>query len=96
MDGSEIQPGSTVRYPRTGTTGTVADIEEINGRFFARLESTGLLYRIDQLVAIGSEKQKRPKEQPVPGRGGRPKLDEALSAEEIQKGVEEVDGVGAG
>ncbi len=45
-----IQPGQTVRYPRTGTSGTVLSIIEREGIQFAELDSTGLLYRIDQLV----------------------------------------------
>ncbi len=39
-----------VRYPRTGTTGKILRIEEIRGVTFAELDSTNLLYRIDQLI----------------------------------------------
>ncbi|MBN1167386.1 MAG: DUF2098 domain-containing protein [Methanospirillaceae archaeon] len=45
-----IQPGQTVRYPRTGTSGVVVSISDREGVQFAELDSTGLLYRIDQLV----------------------------------------------
>lgn len=38
------------RYPRTGTTGTILRIEEIRGEVFAELDSTTLLYRIDNLI----------------------------------------------
>jgi hypothetical protein len=49
--------GSSVRYPRTGTTGTVVRIEERSGHSFAELDSTGMLYRTDLLVpAILTEK----------------------------------------
>jgi len=39
-----------VRYPRTGTTGTVQRIEKIKGTSFAELDSTHLLYQVDQLI----------------------------------------------
>lgn len=39
-----------VRYPRTGTAGKVLRIEEIRGVSFAELDSTNLLYRVDQLI----------------------------------------------
>ncbi len=45
-----IQPGETVRYSRTGTSGVVVTIENRDGVFFAELDSTGLFYRMDQLV----------------------------------------------
>jgi len=43
-----------VRYPRTGTTGTIQRIETVRGNAFAELDSTHLLYRIDQLIQAGS------------------------------------------
>ncbi|WP_243669755.1 DUF2098 domain-containing protein [Methanoculleus chikugoensis] len=46
--------GAVVRYPRTGTTGKVVRIEEIDGRRYAEIDSTGLYYRVDEL--IGAEK----------------------------------------
>jgi hypothetical protein len=46
-----IEPGMQVRYPRTGTNGTVVRLIDKNGHRFAELDSTGLLYRLDQLVA---------------------------------------------
>jgi len=50
MAAEEITPGVRVRYPRTGTTGTVLRIEQVRGESFAELDSTNLLYRIDQLI----------------------------------------------
>jgi hypothetical protein len=50
MAAEEITPGMKVRYPRTGTTGTVLRIEQVRGESFAELDSTNLLYRIDQLI----------------------------------------------
>jgi hypothetical protein len=53
----EVAQGMRVRYPRTGTTGTILRIEHIRGDVFAELDSTNLLYRIDQLIpASGSDK----------------------------------------
>ena len=57
MLAEEITLGMRVRYPRTGTTGTILRIEQVRGDVFAELDSTNLLYRIDHLIpASGSEK----------------------------------------
>jgi hypothetical protein len=57
MLAEEVAQGIRVRYPRTGTTGTILHIENIRGDVFAELDSTNLLYRIDQLIpASVSEK----------------------------------------
>jgi hypothetical protein len=57
MLAEEVVQGMRVRYPRTGTTGTILRIEHIRGDVFAELDSTNLLYRIDQLIpASGSDK----------------------------------------
>ena len=57
MSAENISLGSRVRYPRTGTTGTILHIEQIRGETFAELDSTRLLYRIDQLIPVtGAEK----------------------------------------
>ena len=57
MLADEIALGMKVRYPRTGTTGKILRIEQVRGDTFAELDSTNLLYRIDQLIpATGSEK----------------------------------------
>jgi hypothetical protein len=58
MLAEEVTPGMRVRYPRTGTTGKVQRIEQIRGDVFAELDTTNLLYRIDQLIpATGSDKK---------------------------------------
>jgi hypothetical protein len=46
-----VDIGSPVRYPRTGTVGTITRIEERGGFSFAELDSTGMLYRTDLLVS---------------------------------------------
>ncbi len=57
MSAEEISLGARVRYPKTGTTGKILHIERIQGETFAELDSTGLLYRIDQLIPVtGMEK----------------------------------------
>ena len=50
MLAEEMVLGMRVRYPRTGTAGKVLRVEEIKGVTFAELDSTNLLYRIDQLI----------------------------------------------
>jgi hypothetical protein len=50
MLAEEITLGMRVRYPRTGTTGTIMRIEQVRGDVFAELDSTNLLYRIDHLI----------------------------------------------
>ena len=52
----EISIGMKVRYPRTGTTGKVLHLEQVQGVTFAELDSTKLLYRIDHLIlATGAD-----------------------------------------
>ncbi|MDD1646702.1 MAG: DUF2098 domain-containing protein [Methanomicrobiales archaeon] len=50
MESGEITVGMQVRYPRTGTVGKVVRLEKQERDLFAELDSTHLLYRIDQLV----------------------------------------------
>ena len=50
MSTDDVVVGAVVRYPRTGTTGKVMRIEEIDGWNYAELDSTGLYYRVDELV----------------------------------------------
>ncbi|MBR4117505.1 MAG: DUF2098 domain-containing protein [Methanocorpusculum sp.] len=53
MSGFEI--GQTVRYSRTGTVGKIVSFSEIDGFTFAEVDTTGLLYRVDQLIEISEE-----------------------------------------
>ncbi len=50
MLAEEITTGMRVRYPRTGTTGNILRIESTGKTVFAELDSTHLLYRVDQLI----------------------------------------------
>lgn len=47
-----IEIGSYARYKKTGTVGTVTRFVEQHGHTFGELDSTGLLYRADQLVQV--------------------------------------------
>ena len=52
MSAEDIALGARVRYPKTGTTGKILHMEQIRGETFAELDSTHLLYRIDQLTPV--------------------------------------------
>jgi hypothetical protein len=57
MSAEGMAPGSRVRYPKTGTTGKILQLQQIRGETFAELDSTHLLYRVDQLIPVtGTEK----------------------------------------
>ncbi|MDD1702467.1 MAG: DUF2098 domain-containing protein [Methanoregula sp.] len=57
MPADEISLGMQVRYPRTGTMGSVVRLEQIRGDLFAELDSTHLLYRADQLIPAEHARQ---------------------------------------
>jgi hypothetical protein len=59
MLADELAIGMRVRYPGTGTTGNIVRIENEQGNVFAELDSTHLLYRIDQLVPVESLGEKK-------------------------------------
>lgn len=59
MNVDEIAVGTVVRYPRTGTTGRVERIEEIDGITFAGLDATDLFYRIDHLIPVSHVQKRR-------------------------------------
>ncbi|MDD1716080.1 MAG: DUF2098 domain-containing protein [Methanolinea sp.] len=50
MDAEDVVVGMRVRYPRTGTSGRILKMEKRRGDIFAEIDTTHLLYRIDQLV----------------------------------------------
>ncbi len=52
-----IDIGSYAKYPKTGTFGTVVRFQEQHGQTFVELDSTHLLYRIDQLIPASFEEQ---------------------------------------
>ncbi|WP_440948978.1 DUF2098 domain-containing protein [Methanosphaerula subterraneus] len=57
MDQDQIAVGMQVRYPRTGTTGAVVSLTTIRGDLYAEVETTHLLYRVDQLIAAEAKAQ---------------------------------------
>jgi hypothetical protein len=59
MDTGEVAVGMRARYGRTGTVGTVTAVQAIDGENFAELDSTGLLYRVDQLAPAGAARAGR-------------------------------------
>jgi hypothetical protein len=59
MDTGEVVVGMRARYQRTGTIGTVTALQAIDGETYAVLDSTGLLYRVDQLAPAGAAAQER-------------------------------------
>ena len=58
MQAGEVAVGMNVRYPRTGTTGKIVRIEQVERDTFAELDSTHLLYRTDQLIAFEPKAEK--------------------------------------
>jgi hypothetical protein len=61
MNAEELVIGMQVRYPRTGTSGRVTRLEQQHGDLFAELDSTGLLYRVDQLMPAAARKEREAK-----------------------------------
>lgn len=45
----EIKEGTTVIYKRTGTVGKIIELKNIDGKIWAKLDTTNLLYDIDFL-----------------------------------------------
>lgn len=64
--------GERAVYPRTGTTGRIARIVELNGKTWAELDTTGLLYEINTLEAVTEAKKGR-EEKKAPERRKRRK-----------------------
>jgi len=90
MDTGELAIGTRVRYPRTGTAGTVVRIEQQSGTLFAEIDTTGLLYRADQLIPVTSQKGKEKKKQ-ADDLEQLKKEREFLSSEAFQEAVAHTD-----
>ena len=58
MNAEAVTIGMRVRYPRTGTTGSITRIETSGGITYAELDSTSLLYRVDHLIPAQSGDRK--------------------------------------
>ena len=96
MEDVAISSGMRVRYPRTGTAGTDVRIENIDGSEFAEIDTTGLLYKTDQLVRIEGELESPKKVHTTSGISDYEHLKEVESLENMQDKYEQVSGVGAG
>ncbi|NLA39514.1 MAG: DUF2098 domain-containing protein [Methanomicrobiales archaeon] len=83
MTTDDVAVGTVVRYPRTGTTGKVLQVEEIDGRQYAELDSTGLYYQVDELVSVDRVADKAE-------RVGRSLEDYLEEEKEFQQQLEEV------
>lgn len=59
MDGEVIEAGMRVRYTGTGTTGTVIRFERLEGREYAELDTTHLLYLTEKLVPVEAAVEKK-------------------------------------
>ncbi|HOT95383.1 MAG TPA: DUF2098 domain-containing protein [Methanoregulaceae archaeon] len=59
MQTDECTVGTRVRYAGTGTVGTVTAIQAVDGETYAVLDTTGLLYRLDQLTPATVVRERR-------------------------------------
>lgn len=94
MKEGEIGVGSKVRYPRTGSSGVVEEITEIDGVSFAGMDSTGLYYRTSELILV--EVLDRKEHIGEIDELKRFKNRKTVSSEDIEEAFGDVSGVGAG
>ncbi|MDG6257898.1 MAG: DUF2098 family protein [Methanomicrobiaceae archaeon] len=80
MDETAGLIGLKVRYPSTGTEGTIEQVAEIEGHLFVGLDSTHLFYRIDQVIPVEKFRERR--------EGIRQSIDEILEKEDISSSDE--------
>ncbi len=59
MVGEVIEAGIQVRYTGTGTTGTVIRFERKDGKEYAEIDTTHLLYLTDKLFPVDAAVEKR-------------------------------------
>jgi len=71
-----LAEGDTAVYSRTGTTGKIVKIVELNGKTWVELDSTGLLYELNTLEAV-AEIPKAKAKKPSRGKGGK-QVEESL------------------
>ncbi len=95
MESETIMPGVRVRYPSTGTTGRVVRLEEIEGKTFAEIDSTGLLYRTDRIIRVEGPEIKKHKRKTETIDDYR-HLAEIEAADDLRERYDDVTGVGAG
>jgi hypothetical protein len=64
-----LSQGDTAVYSRTGTTGKIVRVVKLNGKIWAELDTTGLLYEINTLEEVSESPQA--KEKPAKKKGGK-------------------------
>ncbi|MEM3433581.1 MAG: DUF2098 family protein [Candidatus Methanomethylicaceae archaeon] len=58
-----LREGAAVIYKRTGTLGRVVELREMDGKVWAKLDSTGLFYDEDFLETVEENFVKEPKQE---------------------------------
>jgi hypothetical protein len=75
-----VKEDECVIYDKTGTTGKVVRLHSMDGKIWAEIDSTGLLYDVDVLEPASSEivekNQKGEKERKKRGETRRPGVEE--------------------
>ena len=98
MKERDISVGTTVRYPRTGSSGVVEEITEIDGVSFAGMDSTGLYYRTSELIQVELAPVRKKHKDEIDEKDELEhfKNRKTVSSEDIEEAFGAVDGVGAG
>jgi hypothetical protein len=87
-----IDIGSYARYAKTGTVGAVTRFDERDGQTFVELDSTGLLYRVDQLTPISKRDDTSSSEMTRDEKIQKVVKDRELIGEEYREAVLQQDG----
>lgn len=58
-----LREGASVIYKRTGTTGRVVELKEMEGKVWAKLDSTGLFYNEDFLETVEESVVEEPRQE---------------------------------
>jgi hypothetical protein len=87
----ELVIGMRVRYPGTGTTGNIVRTENEQGSIFAELDSTHLLYRIDQLIPVESPGEKKYEKQEEDIKKTLEEERKFVSGQEFQEAIKNLD-----
>lgn len=98
MTTGEITVGMKVRYPRTGTTGNVTRIDEIRGGRYAEVDTTHLLYRIDSLIPAEGRREQKNRHEMHRKDDDLKQIEKERSApaDDVERAIDDVTGVGAG
>ncbi|MCX8181987.1 MAG: DUF2098 domain-containing protein [Candidatus Methanomethyliaceae archaeon] len=77
MDKSMLREGASVVYKRTGTIGKVIELREMDGKIWAKLDSTGLFYDEDLLEMAEESVVEKPRQ-------GIEEVEAELKVEEVE------------